>query len=484
MRLAIGVDMFNDLREFIAKAKELGELKLVEGADRDLEIGAITEWLASLPNPPALLFDHIPGFEAGCRVASNLFDTMTRTALVLGLSPQGSPKELIIEWREKIKQGLQLIPPVKVGEGPVLENVHLADQVDLLAFPAPKWHEEDGGRYIGTGDAVIVRDPEEGWVNLGAYRAQVHDRSTLTINIELGKHAELIAKKYWKNGRDCPIAISCGQEPAVSIAAGTRLSWGMSEYSYAGWLKGKPVEVIEGVTTRLPIPATAEIVLEGELLSPEKELRPEGPFGEWTGHYGRGRFQGKNLVIKVKAILHRHQPIIQGAPPLLDRKSQLASIIRKSAELWNELDRNIKGVMGVWFPTEAGGSPVAVVSLKQQYPGHAKQAAMLMGGLNPYVLKYLIVVDEDVDPTNTKEVLWAMGMRSDPETSIDIIRKCWDSGVDPAIPPQKRIQGDFTHSMAIIDACKPFEWINEFPKTVKTTPELMARIKQKWEKIL
>ena len=202
MRLAIGVDMFNDLREFIAKAKELGELKLIEGADRDLEIGAITEWLASLPNPPALLFDHIPGFEAGCRVASNLFDTMTRTALVLGLSPQGSPKELIIEWREKIKQGLQLIPPVKVGEGPVLENVHLADQVDLLAFPAPKWHEEDGGRYIGTGDAVIVRDPEEGWVNLGAYRAQVHDRSTLTINIELGKHAELIAKKYWKNGRD------------------------------------------------------------------------------------------------------------------------------------------------------------------------------------------------------------------------------------------------------------------------------------------
>jgi UbiD family decarboxylase len=139
----------------------------------------------------------------------------------------------------------------------------------------------------------------------------------------------------------------CGQEPAVSIAASTRLGWGMSEYGYAGRLKGKPVEVIEGVTTGLPIPATAEIVLEGELLSPKKELRSEGPFGEWTGHYGRGRFQGKNLVVKVNAIMHRHQPIIEGAPPLLDRRSQLASIIRKSAELWNELDKNIKGVMGV-----------------------------------------------------------------------------------------------------------------------------------------
>src|SRR3989304_4990764 len=116
----------------------------------------------------ALLFDDIPGFEAGYRVASNLFDTMTRTALVLGLSPRGSPKELIIEWRERIKQGHQLIPPVKVREGPVLENVHLTDQVDLLAFPAPEWHEADGGRCIGGGEAVIVRDPEEGWVNLGA----------------------------------------------------------------------------------------------------------------------------------------------------------------------------------------------------------------------------------------------------------------------------------------------------------------------------
>lgn len=476
--------MFNDLREFIAKAKESGELKLVEGADSDLEIGVITEWLVSLPNPPLLLFDRIPGYEAGYRVASNLFDSMTRAALVMGLSPSGTPKDLIMEWRKKTKNGIKLIAPVKVGQGPVLENVHLGNDVDLLEFPTPKWHEGDGGRYIGTGDAVIVKDPEEGWVNLGAYRAQIQDRSTLAINIERGKHAEILARKYWKNGMDCPVAISCGQEPAVSIAAGTRLSWGESEYGYAGWLKGAPVEIIEGVVTGLPLPATAEIVLEGDLLSPEKELRPEGPFGEWSGHYGQGRFQGKNLVVRVRAILHRHQPIIEGAPPLLDRKSHLSGIIRKSAELWDELDRNIKGVTGVWFPTEAAGVTVAVVSLKQQHPGHAKQAAMLIGGLNPYVLKYLILVDDDVDPTNTKEVLWALGMRSDPENSIDIIRKCWDSGVDPAIPPAKRKQGDFTHSMAIIDACRPFEWINEFPKTVKTSPELMSRIKQKWEKVL
>lgn len=476
--------MFNDLREFIARAQEMGELKLIEGADRDLEIGGITEWFSSLPDTPVLLFDCIPGFEAGYRVASNLFDNMSRTALILGLSPKGTPKELILEWREKIKHEVQPIPQVKVAAGPVLENVHLGDKVDLLEFPAPKWHEADGGRYIATGDAVIIRDPEEGWTNLGSYRAQVHNRTTLAINIERGKHAEIIARKYWKSGKACPVAVSCGQEPAVSIAAGTRISWGMSEYGYAGWLKGKPVEIVEGVTTGLEIPATAEIVLEGELLSPEKELIPEGPFGEWSGHYGQGRFQGRNLVIKVKAIMHRSQPIIQGAPPLLDRKSTLASIIRKSAELWEELDRNIKGVAGVWFPPEAGGTPVAVVSLKQQYPGHARQAAMLLGGLNPYVLKYLVVVDEDVDPTNVREVLWAMAMRSDPEISIDIIRKCWDSGVDPAIPPQKRKQGDFTHSMAIIDACKPYEWISEFPGTVKSSPELMARIKNKWEKLL
>ncbi len=476
--------MFDDLRAFIAKAQEWGELKTVEGADRDLEIGAITEWLASQPESPLLLFDHIPGYQPGYRVASNLFENRTRSALVLGLSPDKSPTQLVMEWREKIRGGINPVPPVEVERGPVLENVHLGKDVDLAEFPSPRWHENDGGSYIGTGDAVIVMDPDEGWVNVGAYRAQVQDASTLTINIERGKHAELIARKYWRNNTDCPIAISCGQEPALSLAAGTRTGWGQSEYGYAGWLKGSPVEVVKGPTTGLPIPATAEIVIEGGLVSPEKQLMPEGPFGEWTGHYGTGRFQGKNPVIKATAILHRRWPIIQGAPPLRDTKSHLTRIIRKSAELWEELDRNIRGITGVWFPTETAGSPVGVVSLKQQYPGHAKQAAMLVGGLEPYVLKYLVLVDDDVDPTNTREVLWAIGMRSEPETSIDIVRGCWNSGVDPAISPQKRSKGDFTHSMAIINACKPYEWIDQFPGTVKASTELMERTRQKWKSLV
>src|SRR3989304_1978795 len=143
--------MFNDIREFIEVAKKSGECKVVEGADWDIEIGAITDLSAELPNPPVLLFDKIKGYEAGFRVVTNQFSTAKRTALALGLPLEARGIELVRALRDRLKAGLPSLPPVEVETGPVKENILTGDAVDLYRFPTPKWHEHDGGRYIGTG---------------------------------------------------------------------------------------------------------------------------------------------------------------------------------------------------------------------------------------------------------------------------------------------------------------------------------------------
>lgn len=200
-----------DLREYIDKCKAMGEFKLLEGADWETEIGAIAQWQVGDPNSPLLLFDKIKDYPQGYRVCCNMFRTIKREALALRLPLDAkSGMDLVKAWREKVKHGITPIPPVKVKTGPVMENVLKEEEINLFKFPVPKWHEHDGGRYIGTGHVVITRDPDEGWVNLGTYRVQVHDKNTATIYMSPGRHAGIMRRKYWDKGVGCPAVISIG----------------------------------------------------------------------------------------------------------------------------------------------------------------------------------------------------------------------------------------------------------------------------------
>jgi 4-hydroxy-3-polyprenylbenzoate decarboxylase len=339
--------MFNDMREFITKVEEVGACKTVEGADWNLEIGLITEWQSSEPGNKLLVFDKIKDYPAGFRVATNLFSTIERTALALGLSPGIKRMELVKALKEKLKEGYSnLLPPVKTENAPVKENIYLNEKVDLFKFPTPKWHRRDGGRYIGTGHAVITKDPDEGWVNLGCYRVEIQDKSTLTIWMVPGRDGDLMIRKWWERGKSAPVAIAVGLDPILWGASHFDLPWGVSEYDYTGGYRGKPVEVTKGITVDLPIPARAEIVLEGEMI--QGENREEGPFGEFTGYYATGIT--KVPAVRVKAILHRNDPIIHGAPPLLIPSAwTLAHSYRRAAHAWIELDRLIPGIIGVWL---------------------------------------------------------------------------------------------------------------------------------------
>lgn len=477
---------YNDLREYIDEVNKVDKSKIIEGVDWDLEIGIITERLATLEDTPLLIFDKIKGYPQGYRVVSNVIKTPRRFSLMVGLPLESKGVELVKAWRKKMKAGIEPVPPVEVKTGPVMENVHLGSDIDLFEFPTPKWHELDGGRYIGTGNMVIQKDPDEGWINLGTYRVQVHDKSTATIYMSPGRHGDIIRRKYWNRGLSCPVAVVCGQDPLLWTASSNPIPGGISEYDYTGWLRGRPTEIVKGPTTGLPLPATAEIVLEGELTPPGTETRQEGPFGEWTGYYASGI--KPEPAFKVKAVLHRNDPIIMGAPPLLPFLDgfSFGKHIMRAAVIWDELDKQVPGVMGVWTVGDVGAMHMHVISIEQKYGGHAKQTAMAVGGLyvSSYMNKLTVIVDDDIDPANIEQVLWAICTRCDPEDSVEIIKHCWGSMLNASLSPDKLAQGDLEHSRIIITACKPYPWIKEFRPTIGTRSDLAEKVMEKWQEVI
>ena len=332
-----------DLREWIETMDTHGELRTVYKADWDVELGVIVDQYQRRMNLPALLFDEIKGYPKGFRVLANTLTSTKRIALTLGLPAESSEMELVHAWRRFSKEN-SLVPPQIVQEGPVNENLQRGDDVDLLAFPAPKWHQKDGNRYIGTGCVVIQKDPDNDWVNVGVYRVAVHDKKTAGLYISPGKHGRLIMEKYWARGEDCPVAVSVGHDMSLFFVAGLEIPHGVNEFDVAGGLKGEPVQVIQSEITGLPIPATGEIVIEGKI--PPHETRDEGPFGEWLGYYAGGRRPAP--IIKIEAIRHRNEPIIIGnlpaRPPNDD--TYYRGILR-SATVWDQLEKaGIPGIGG------------------------------------------------------------------------------------------------------------------------------------------
>jgi 4-hydroxy-3-polyprenylbenzoate decarboxylase len=463
------------LRQYVEEVEKLGELRFISGAHWDLEIGRITTILCQREDAPVVLFDQIGDYPRGYRVMVNAVGSRRTLALCLGIPYLESNIESLKLWREKLKT-LKPIPPKVVADGPVLENVLEGKDVDLWKFPVPKWNNLDGGRFIGTGSVVILRDPDEGWVNLGTYRIMVHDESRAGLYIVPGRHGAIIREKYFARGKACKVAVSCGQDPQLFLVSSMEIPYRMPEYDFTGGLKGEAIEVIESDYSGLPIPARAEIVIEGDTSS--VETMEEGPFGEWPGYYGSGASPAP--IIKVKRILHRNNPIILGRPPGKPPWSpNRVTNFNRSAMLWREMEAaGVPDIRGVWCHPSAGGRMFIIVSIKQRYPGHARQAGLLASGCQAggNLGRYTVVVDEDIDPSNTDELLWALSSRSDPASDIEIIRRCWSTPLDPLL----RKGAPSLNTRAIIDACRPYEWMDEFPPVVGFPPEELDDTLEKW----
>ncbi len=478
---------FYDVREFIDALRKLDDVRDVRGAHWHLEIGGLTEIFASRAQFPLMLFDDIVDYPTGWRVISNYVNDARRAALALGLPPDVSKVEMLRHWKDRLADA-DSIPPRQVDDGPLFENTQTGDDINLLKFPVPHWHELDGGRYLGSACCVITREPDNSWVNLGIYRVQVHDERTLGFYISPGHHGGIMREKYWARGESCPIAITFGQEPTTWIAAGQTTAYGVTEYELAGWMRGEPVETIPGPITGLPLPATAEIAIEGEAPPPQEESRIEGPFGEWPGYYGAGA--RPEPIVRVKAVYHRNDPILTGAPPLKPPALNFG-LPFGAAAAWQYLeDADVPDVRGVW--THVGGAaagaglPFIVISLTQRYAGHAQQAAAVVAGARSgaYHGRFAIVVDDDIDPADLGEVVWAISTRCDPKTAMTVLDNCWSTPLDPGMHPDKKDAANFTNSRVIINACRPYHWKDRFPPVNVISPELKNALSEKWKELL
>lgn len=469
-----------DLRKCLEFAAEIGDLQTIEGADPHLEIGALYELSLENENPPVLVFDDIKGYPKGYRVAVNV-----RSSKVFDVGAKGL--ELVQNYRKHRRQKAEPIPPAFVESGPVLENVREGEAIDALVFPTPKWHEDDGGRYIGTECLVVTKDPDSDWVNTGTYRVMVHDKKTLVVFIEHGKHGDVIRRKYWARGKPCPMVVSVGQAPVLGAVAASTPGPGISEFAVAGSRLGHPIPLIKGKHTGIPFPADSEIVFEGFMAPPGERALPEGPFGEWPGYYASN--SRPEPTLEVKAIYHRNDPIIVGAPPIKPTLpgfwyGTAGSSHIRAAALWDELEAaGVPGVKGVWKMPGGGPRFINVVAIEQQHPGHAKMAGLVaLGcGSNAYLGRMVIVVDDDIDITDSAEVMWALATRWDPKTQTDIVDGCWTGAIDPLLSEAKRAAGDMTNSRIVIYAVKPYHAREAFPKVNAVSADYAEEVRRKWE---
>jgi len=466
------------LRSWLARVEELGELTRIEGADWDREMATISEIVEreQKRDSDALLFSSIPDYSDGHRTLFNHLGSEGRLATALDLPPEQDDLLAFSDACYDAVTDTDPVPTETVSDGPLLANRLTGADVDLTALPVPRYHASDGGRFIGTADCVVTRDPDSGWVNVGTYRAQLRSETEVFVSMEEGKHGRLHQDKHFDRGEPMPIAATFGQHPAAFISAANETDKGVNEFEFAGGLRGEPFAVLEGPVTGLPLPAHAEIAIEGYLHPDDYDT--EGPFGEWMGYYGGGTQQAP--YITVEAVYFREDPILTCTfghkPP--HEQAMFRSVVRSALLKRSIEDAGVPNVEGVWGHEAGNSRQFTVVSIEQDYPGHARQAAIVASQIRAgvHANRWTVVVDEDIDPSNIDSVLWAMCTRCDPARDVETHDRTHGSPVDPMVP-----EGEAAFdSRTIVDATIPYERLGEFAEVAVADPDYAADVREKW----
>lgn len=435
---------YNDIREFLNVLKARGELKVCEReVDRKVEIAMVTDKSTKVGGP-AILFQNVRGYKTP--VVTGLFGTVDRAFLAIDSTKYDGFK--------RMQRGLEKPEPCKiVSNGPCQEVVKTGDKVNLLEIPV-LWHHEKDSHYFLTTTSCISKDPDTGIRNNSVHRVSVIDRDKLGLWINVPMHLRLIVKKYMKAGRPCPIAIAIGTDPAVLLCASTKIPYGMDELEFAGGVRGKAVELVKCRTIDVEVPATSELVIEGEMMPGDEEgyvgksvYVDEAPFAEVTGYFGNQR---RSPMVRVKAITHRKDYIYHGLgtaiPPselqhIMCPPLQQDAYARARAVVPAE---NIRAVN----PTIGACCYSIVISIKKTHPGQAKQVIYAI--LSHSSLKRVTVVDDDIDVFDDMQVDWAVSMRSRAEDYITT-PEMTGQALDPMCTPPNLI------TKVGIDATLPLE---------------------------
>ncbi len=435
---------YKDLRDWIAKIEEVGELKQITAeVDWDLELGAIARRVSN-EGGPALLFENIKDYhDTACRkLFINAMGSRKMVAMALGLPSETG-------WRgmtELIKERLgRLIDPVKVASGPVKQNIVKGDAVNLYEFPVPKYNELDGGRYINTGGCVVTMDPDTKIVNVGVYRGMIGDNEkSIPVQLLPFRHWGRHFLKYKERGEEMPVAVVYGWDPTLLFLAGAPVTHpGYSEYELVGGLREEPVELVKCETSELYVPASAEIVIEGRISPDPKTFQMEGPFSEYAGFY-MGERQPRP-TIRVGCITYRDDPIFRGVlcgsgPGKLIESDYWGKPV-SAAVTWKALEEaGVSNILGVWSSPGAGA--ILRFQIDKSYREHAKQVAFAfvsMPNLAVNAGKNIIVVDKDIDVFDDEAVDWALAWRTNADMgAIQFIPGTIGSPLDPSVPLSQR----------------------------------------------
>ncbi|HKZ50330.1 MAG TPA: UbiD family decarboxylase [Dehalococcoidia bacterium] len=463
---------YYDLRAYLQALEEQGRLHHIPvEVEADWEIAALCRRLfQTIPESsrPALLFERVKG-SAIPLVVGTLGASRAVYALALGCTPEELPRR----WEEA---RLKPLGPETVADGPCKEVILRDEEADLALFPHPTWSTHDAGPYI-TAPCIISQDPETGVYNIGTYRVQVKGPHKMGLGI--GSRQDL-AQHIAKNealGRPTPVAVVIGPDPAVEVASMTKSPPGVDELAFAGGLRGEPVPLVPCGTVPLSAPATAEIVIEGEIPPGYREI--EGPFGEYTGYMGAA---GEAPIIEVRCITHRRNPIYRSfygqMPP---NEYSLMRQVNKEMALARHLRGDLRLPVVDLHVRESGGSAAAtVVAVKRLSPALPRQVAHALLGFDPYGCKYVIVVDEDIDVRDPFAVEWAMSFHVQPAEDIDVVRGLPAVTQDPSQALAEAPESDparLVGSKVIIDATRK----HRYPPLSLPPREHLERVDARWE---
>ncbi|MDD5268150.1 MAG: 4-hydroxy-3-polyprenylbenzoate decarboxylase [Methylococcales bacterium] len=481
---------YKDLRDFIKQLEKQGELKRVTlPVDPYLEMTEICDRTLK-QGGPALLFENPTGYNIP--VLGNLFGTPRRVAMGMGaesvtelrgigellatLKEPEPPKGMKDAWEKfpLYKQVLNMSPKL-VSSPPCQELVREGDEIDLSVYPIQTCWPEDAAPLI-TWPLVITKGPNKHRQNLGIYRMQVIAKNKVIMRWLAHRGGALDFKDFQaaNPGQPFPVSVALGADPATILAAVTPVPDSLSEYAFAGLLRGSKTEVAKSLLNDLQVPASAEIVLEG-FIYPD-EFAAEGPYGDHTGYYNE---VADFPVFTIERITQRQAPIYHstytGRPP--DEPAILGVALNEV--FIPILQKQFPEIVDFYLPPEGCSYRMAVISMKKQYQGHAKRVMFgTWSFLRQFMYtKFVIVVDDDVDVRNWQDVIWAITTRMDPARDLTILENTPIDYLDFASPVSglgSKVGFDATNKW-------PGETNREWGRTIVMSPEVIKKVDAMWD---
>ena len=483
---------YKDLRDFIKQLEAQGELKRITiPVDPYLEMTEICDRTLKQAGP-ALLFENPTGYNIP--VLGNLFGTPRRVAMGMGaesvtelrgigellatLKEPEPPKGMKDAWEKfpLYKQVLNMAPKL-VSSPPCQELIRQGDEIDLSVYPIQTCWPEDAAPLI-TWPLVITKGPHKHRQNLGIYRLQVIAKNKVIMRWLAHRGGALDFKEFQaaNPGQPFPVSVALGADPATILAAVTPVPDSLSEYAFAGLLRGSKTEVAKSIINDLQVPASAEIVLEGFIYP--NEFAPEGPYGDHTGYYNE---VAEFPVFTIERITQRQAPIYHstftGKPP--DEPAILGVALNEV--FVPILQKQFPEIIDFYLPPEGCSYRMAVISMKKQYAGHAKRVMLgTWSFLRQFMYtKFVIVVDDDIDVRNWQEVIWAMTTRMDPARDLTILENTPIDYLDFASPVSglgSKVGFDATNKW-------PGETNREWGRTIVMSPHIIKKVDDMWDSL-